>query len=300
MELRHYKYFVALAEELNFRRAAARLHMEQPPLSRQIRQLEEELGVPLFHRNSKGVALTEAGQVFLEQARIILSQSEQATQLVQQLHTVQKPTLTIGFSMCAFDRLVPNLVQDFRGLYPDVEVRLSELSSQAQAEALIVGEIDCGFLHLPIAQPELVTETLLKEPIVVVLPKSHPLVEQDVISLRSLAQESFILCPEATKPDWYRAILKACEQAGFQPNVVQEITPPNAILSFVSAGAGIAFLTSEYHLENASEVVFRPLEEPVPMLEIAIAWHPKHAAIPLKNFLEVTRSINQTTLNLVR
>lgn len=287
MELRHYKYFIIVAEELNFRRAAARLYMGQPPLSRQIRQVEEELGVSLLNRNPKGLTLTEAGQVFLEQARMILAQSEQAIQLVQKLHGTQKTVLTVGFSMCAFDRLLPALVQSFRGLFPDVEVRLSEMSSSEQAEALMVGGIDCGFLHLPIAQSELAAETLLKESVVVVLPKSHPLVDQEVISLRSLAEESFILCPESTKPDWYRTIINACHQAGFQPKIIQEITPPNAMISFVAAGAGIAFLTSAYHIESTTDVVFRPLEEPTPMLEIAIAWHPQRMSIALKDFLEM-------------
>ena len=293
MELRHCKYFVAVAEELNFRRAARRLHMEQPPLSRQIRQLEAEFGVDLFYRNKQEVRLTEAGQAFLEQARLTLAQAEQAIQTVKQMGRAQPVTLTVGYSMCAFDRLLPKMIQTFRQTYPEVEVRLSEMSSAAQAQALMADEISCGFLHLPLAHDGLITETLLKEPVVAVLPTSHALAEQEIISLRSLADEAFILCPEQTKPDWRREIMNACNRAGFQPKIVQEVSPPNAIVSFVAAGAGISLLSSEYYIEQMADVVFRPLEEPTPILEIAIAWRSGHHSPALTNFIKVARSLNR-------
>ncbi len=136
--------------------------------------------------------LTEAGQVFLEQARLTLAQAEQAKQMVQQIGQAQATTLNVGFSMCAFDRLLPKIVQSFRASFPAVKVCLSEMASAEQVQALITGEIDCGFLHLSIVEDSLATETLLKESVVVALPKSHPLAVQDIISLRSLAHESFM------------------------------------------------------------------------------------------------------------
>lgn len=296
MELRHCKYFVAVAEELNFRKAALRLHMEQPPLSRQIRQLERELGVELLQRDRRGVKLTQAGEIFLEQARLTVAQAEQAIKTVKQVVQSQPAVLTVGYSMCAFDRLLPKIVQSFRQSCPEVEIRLLELSSAAQVEALLAGEIDCGFLHLPIARGGLIAETLLKETVVAVLPKSHPLAGQEVISLRSLASESFIMCPQSVKPDWHRDIIKACQGAGFYPNIVQEVTSPNAIVSFVAEGAGISFLTSGYYTDRSADVVFIPLTEPTPILEIAIAWQRDRQPLALTNFIKTVRTLKPSQL----
>lgn len=278
MELRHLKYFVTVAEELNFRRAAERLYMEQPPLSRQIRQLEEELGVELFHRTRQGVILTVAGQAFLEEARLTLDQADQAVQTAKQFSYKKQSSLAIGFSICAFHRVLPEIVQAFRQRHPEAEVNLLEMQTPAQVQALLTNEIDVGFLHLPIQEERIETATVLREPIVVVLPKSHPLTALPSIPLRSLANEPFVLFPQNVKSEFHQQLMNLCQQVGFQPKVVQEATPPEVAISFVEAGAGISLVIASYQNKHTSGVVYRPLESPIPMLEIALAWRKNDVA----------------------
>jgi DNA-binding transcriptional LysR family regulator len=289
MELRHLRYFVTVAEELNFRRAAQRLYMEQPPLSRQIRQLEEEIDVELFHRTKRGVTLTEAGQAFLEQARLTLSQAEQAVQAAKQADKTKRASLTVGFSICAFSRVLPEIVQAFRQGFPDIDVNLIEIPTPSQVQALMANEIEIGFLHLPINQDELMTETLLREPVMVVLPETHPLAALPSVSLRSLANEPFVLFPRHIKPEFYEHIMSACQQAGFQPKVVQEVTPPDVAVSFVGAGAGVSLVAAGYQNKQSSGVVFRTLEEPTAVLEIGVAWRQGNSSPVLSSFLNIVR-----------
>ncbi len=183
MELRQLKYFLAVAEELNFRRAAEKLYMQQPPLSRQIRQLETELGVELFHRTKRSVSLTKAGQAFLDEARLTLAQAQRAANAAQQ--AVAKNKLTVGFSICAFDRVLPELIQKFRQQHPETQVNLTEMSKEEQIQALLTNKIDVGFCYAPITNPELDSVNILSEPLAVVLPPDHPLVEQEKIEMRS-------------------------------------------------------------------------------------------------------------------
>lgn len=286
MELRHLKYFVTVAEELNFRRAASRLYMEQPPLSRQIRQLEEELGVMLLHRSKQGVMLTEAGKAFLDEARLTLAQAERAAKAARQAIGVQKQ-LAIGFSICAFNRVLPEIIQAFRQEHPETKVTLTEMSTVMQIQALLNEEIDIGFLYTPIEQAQITTMTLLKEPLVVALPAEHPLAAQAVLDLRSLAHESFILCPQHVKPDLYNHIMNACQQAGFQPNIVQEASPPEVVLGLVESRMGIALTAAGAQTRHKLNVVYRPLKEPVPMLEIAAGWRREQSSNVLKQFIEV-------------
>ncbi len=182
MELRQLKYFVTVAEELNFRRAAEKLYIQQPPLSRQIRQLETELGVELFHRTKRSVSLTEAGQALLNEARLTLAQAQRAVNAAQQTQTNK---LTIGFSLCAFDRVLPEIITTFRQQYPENRINLTEMSKEKQIQALFKNQIDIGFCYAPITQPELASLTILSEPLVVVLPSDHCLAQQEQIELRS-------------------------------------------------------------------------------------------------------------------
>ena len=177
MELRQLKYFVAVAEELNFRRAAEKLYMQQPPLSRQIRQLETELGVELFHRTKRSVSLTAAGQAFLAEARLTLTQAQRAAFAARQAVPTDK--LTIGFSICAFDRVLPEIIHKFRQQYRETQVNLTEMSKEKQIQALLDRQIDIGFCYAPINNPQLDSVNILSEPLAVVLPPNHPLVHQE-------------------------------------------------------------------------------------------------------------------------
>ena len=234
MELRQLKYFVAVAEELNFRRAAEKLYMQQPPLSRQIRQLETELGVELFYRTKRSVALTEAGKAFLDEAKLTLVQAQRAINAVK-----TKSSLTIGFSICAFDSILPELIQEYRRQYPETEVNLTEMSKEKQIAALLNHQIDLGFCYAPISQPELEFTTILSEPLVVVLPFNHFLAEREQIELRSLQNESFILCPREIKPDVRQQIEQLCLEAGFELKTAREASLPEVQLRLVESGMGI-------------------------------------------------------------
>ncbi|MEH2454708.1 LysR family transcriptional regulator [Nostoc sp.] len=283
MELRQLKYFVTVAEELNFRRAAERLFMEQPPLSRQIRQLENELQVELFHRSKRGVTLTLSGQAFLDEARLTLAQAERAAKAAQQAS--QPQALAIGFSICAFNRVLPKLIQAYRQQYPDVVVTLTELSSEAQIQALLNNAIDIGFVHAPIVHLDLLTFTFLSEPLVVALPPDHSLVDHEQIDLRSLATEPFIICSEAVKPEMYAQVMQLCHQTGFSPRIVQEASSPEVLLGLVASGMGICLVAEGAEIRHRAGVIYRPLSTPTPILEIAAAWRKQSVSLILKDFL---------------
>jgi DNA-binding transcriptional LysR family regulator len=288
MELRQLKYFVTVAEELNFRRAAERLYMEQPPLSRQIKQLEEELGVELFERSKRGVLLTDAGTAFLDEARLTLAQAERALSSARKAVERRQQNITIGFSICAFNRVLPEIIQEFRHNYPDAKVTLTEMSSQHQVRALLDEKIDIGFIHSPVEQKEIEILTLLCEPIVVALPSSHPLTKQEIISFTELVNEPFIICPQHVKPDLYAQIINLCQKAGFTPNIVQEASPPEVMLNFVESGMGISLVAAGAETRHKLNIVYRPLDV-APMLEIAAVWLKGDISKVLREFLSVVK-----------
>ena len=282
MELRQLKYFVAVAEELNFRRAAEKLYMQQPPLSRQIRQLETELGVELFHRTKRSVSLTSAGAAFLDEARLTLAQAQRAINAVQ----ASTDKLTIGFSLCAYDRIVPEIIHRFRQQYAKAQVNLTEMSKEKQIEALLNKQIDIGFCYAPITQIELESIAISSEPLMAVLPTNHPLAKREKIELRSLQAESFILCPEDIKPDVRQQIKQLCIQAGFELKVDREASPPEAQLRLVESGMGVSLLTSSSQTRHNAQVVYRPLIDPVPTLEIAAVWRKSDRSTALSHFIQ--------------
>lgn len=280
MELRQLKYFVAVAEELNFRRAAEKLYIQQPPLSRQIQHLERELGVKLFHRTKKSVSLTEAGKAFLDEAKLTLAQAQRAISVVK---TKSTSTLTIGFSICAFDRIIPDLIHQFRQEYPETDINLTEMSKEKQIAALLNRQIDLGFCYAPITQPELESVTILSEPLAVVLPLDHPLAQQEQIELRSLQNESFILCPQDIKPDVRQQIEQLCISAGFELKIAQEASPPEVQLRLVESGMGISLMSSGSQTRHRAKVVYRSIANFTPKLKIAAFWHRDLQSIVLDN-----------------
>ncbi|MBE9171389.1 LysR family transcriptional regulator [Pleurocapsales cyanobacterium LEGE 06147] len=294
MELRHLRYFVAVAEELHFGRAAQRLHMAQQPLSRQIRNLEDELGVQLFYRTKRTVRLTEIGAVFLAEVKKTLKQAEQAISLAQQTSRGEIGRLAIGFTGSALNTVLPQIVRQFKTRYPKVELVLESLRTNEQVIALLSGQIQVGLLHPPIAADAiLVLKTLYCEQLVVALPNTHPLARgtPEPISIRDLASESFILFPRRVGPFLYDQIVSFCQQRGFSPNVVQEVVPQQTILGLVAVGIGVSLIHASASCIGQSGVVVRHLIEPTPELELAIAWHPETTNPALSGFLEVVGEI---------
>lgn len=291
MELRHLRYFVTVAEELHFGRAAQRLQIAQPPLSQQIRQLEEELGVQLFHRTKRSVQLTEAGQLFLEEASQILTRAEQAIQIVQRADRGETGRLTLGFVGSATYSVLPVVLKVFRRRFPEVLLSLHEMTTTQQVQALHEDRIHLGFVRPPIYEQELMIESILKEPFVAVLPEFHRLANETQISLRSLANDPFILFPRYLGSGFYDQIVNMCQQVSFQPQVAQEAIQMQTIISLVAAELGVALVPASVQNLQRVGVVYKALAESTSQVELAMVWRPDKISSVLQKFLEVTRQV---------
>ena len=292
MELRHLRYFVAVAEELHFGRAAKRLCITQQPLSRQIKDLEEELGVELFYRTKRTVRLTEVGEIFLVETIKILQQADYAVELVKQASQGKIGRITVGFTGSALNIVLPAAVRQFKQLYPQVDLTLKRMQTPEQVEALNNGQIDLGLLHPPIEDNTLILETIYREQLVVALPDNHPLAKDASvpISLKQLANESFIIFPRHIGSVLYDRIITLCQQASFSPNIIQEAIPQQTILGLVAAEIGVSLIHSSVRTLGRIGVVFKDLIEPTPILETAVAWNPNTTNLVLPSFIEITRA----------
>src|SRR5574340_256525 len=242
MELRHLRYFVAVAEELHFGRAAARLGTAQPPLSQQIRQLEGELGVELLARTRRRVELTEAGRVFLDEARGILQRVTQATSAARRAARGETGSLAIGVVASATYGLLPRVVRAFRERHPDVALTMSVMSTGAQVAALRAGQLQLAVARPPFGDETLVAEPLHEEPVVAAIPSGHRLSAKRSLPLRALAGEPFVLFPRDRRPGWYDFVLGLCREAGFEPVVGQDAPELATALALVAAGDGVTLV----------------------------------------------------------
>ncbi len=273
VELRHLRYFVAVAEELHFGRAAARLHISQPPLSMQIRALEESLGVQLLLRTQRRVSLTQAGSVFLDEARQILARTESAMLLAMRASRGEVGNLTIGFISTADYNVLPPLLREFRSRAPDVRLTLHESTTDRQLADLVDGRIDVGFVHPPVEDLRLAYRTIYREPLLAALPASHPLAHaRGKIRLAALADTPFILFPRPLAPSLYDAVVSFCRSAGFSPRIDQEAVQMQTIVSLVSAEIGVALIPASLRHLGRTGVVYKALIERSPDTEIGIAW----------------------------
>lgn len=293
MELRHLHYFIAVAEELHFSRAAERLHISQPPLSQQIRSLEDELGVKLFERTKRQVHLTEAGKAFLERSYGVLAQLEQAIEVTQRIGQGEVGRLAFRFVDSATYTLLPDILRAFREQFPAVELRLHELTTAQQIHALYHNQIDVGVVRSAIIEPGLSTECVLQESLVLALPQTHPLSAQTKVSLSTLVDESFILFPAKLGPVFYEQIMNLCQQAGFRPKVAQEAIQMQTIVGLVAAELGIAFVPASSQNLHRSGVIYRPLQEQTPQTGLYLAWRQHDSAPVIGAFLGLARKTKQ-------
>lgn len=291
MELRHLRYFVTVAEELHFGRAAKRLRMTQPPLSQQIRQLEEELGVQLFRRLGRNVELTDAGRVFLDEAQQTLAQADHAIQNARRAARGEIGKLNIGLVVTAAYSVVPSVLHVFRERYPTVKVILHELTTPEQTQGLHDEQIDVGFLRLPVFSNVLEVETVFREPLVVALPEKHPLAANEDISLEALANEQFILSPPRLRLAWHDQIMCLCQQAGFIPQIAQQAVHVETIMGLVAVGMGITLLPASIGEWRRRGVVYKPLADVNVMVDMAVAWRKKNTNSVVSAFLEVVREV---------
>lgn len=297
MELRHLRYFIVLAEELNFSRAAQRLHIAQPPLSQQIRSLENELGLQLFDRTTRPLQLTPAGQVFLEKARQVFTQVEQATVLAKRASRGEIGQLRVGINTSIANSVLPDILRTFCDRFPEVDLVLHEQASYQQLQELCDRHIDVGFVNLHHLQSidekddTLSFISILQEPFVIVLPENHPLAQQTQVSLTALANEVFILPPAHLPSGLYYQITSLCQHVGFSPKVRQEATWMSTVLSLVAGGVGISLLPANAQNLQRTGVVFRLIQEQSPIFQMAMVWRRNDSCIVLRNFLEVARNL---------
>ncbi|MEO6527053.1 MAG: LysR substrate-binding domain-containing protein [Gemmatimonadaceae bacterium] len=294
MELRHLRYFIAVAEELNFGRAAERLHIAQPPLSRQIRDLEREIGVPLFERVPRGVELTPAGSAFLHEARLTLTQAERAQRSAQRAARGETGRLRVGFVEAAtHSGILPDVLSFFRAHMPSIGLSLCELDQLHQAEAFQDGRIDLGILHsAPLdADRWLRVEKIYTEPVVLAVPKSHRLGGRSRFTLASLADESFVLFPRRVEPAMYDDIISSCRTAGFSPRIVQEANGWHTLASLVSAGVGLGFVPRSITEFQQRGVVYRPMRDLAVQMSLSAVWKRAERSPVRERFVTALRAV---------
>jgi DNA-binding transcriptional LysR family regulator len=289
MELRHLRYFVVVAEELNITRAAKLLQMAQPPLSQQIHQLEEELGVTLFHRSKRRIELTDAGQVFLEEARRTLAQAEHARRMAQRAQRSEIGRLVMGFVSEATYDLLPTMLQAYRARFPQVEIVLREMTTMQQVQALQKGSIHLGMLRPPIPETGLNLQIVREEPFVVVLPPTTRFAPSEQLPLSALSEEPFVLFPRAISPGVYDQVINLCNQAGFSPIIVQEATELHTILGLVAVGIGVSLLPASARLLRSQGVIYQAFPQTGTQASTALAWRHDSRSSVLFTFLDVAK-----------
>jgi DNA-binding transcriptional LysR family regulator len=300
MELRHLRYFIAVADELSFSRAAERLRIAQPPLSQQIQALETELDVKLFDRKKRPLQLTLAGQAFLEEARVMLTQLQQAVQKTQRIHQGELGSLTIGFTSSIANGILPNILRSFRQQYPAVKLVLREGNSAFQIQGLRDRQTDIVFVYqdpVPLEVHDLEFMRLSQESLVVALPQSHRLSTQPNIALIDLVDEEFIMPLRQMVSGLPEQIRYLCAQAGFVPKVAQEATFMVTILGLVAGEIGISVLPSSVQNLHRKGVVYRPIQEQTTVNQLNAVWRCHSLSPILQQFLEVTQAVSGDELN---
>jgi DNA-binding transcriptional LysR family regulator len=259
MELRQLRYFTILARELHFGRAAGALHMTQPPLTRQVQELERELGVVLFDRNNRNVKLTESGKVLLAEATRILQLVEKAKETVARAERGEIGRLMVGYIGSAAYSLLPRALRELRRTHPNVELALIEMTTPDQCEALSSGTIDAAIMRPSLTALQFDTAEIVSEPFAVALPSDHPKARAGKIHIRDLREEGFIMLPSTASGGLPRQVRELCLRAKFEPKVVQVANQTLSILGLVGSGAGIAIVPSSAHEMTIPNVTYRTL-----------------------------------------
>jgi DNA-binding transcriptional LysR family regulator len=287
MELRQLRYFVAVGEELHFGRAALRLNLAQPALSRQIQNLEEDLGVALFRRDRRRVELTDAGRRFLDDARAILAKLDEAVAHTRSVERGEAGRLEIGHAPAADLALLPRLVSAFRSRAPNVQLVLRNISGPDLHLAVREGRVQIGLLRLPIDDPALETITLIAERLVAVLPAAHRLATQSEISVRDLAREPIVLFPRHLGARYHDTIAAFCANAGgFKLTLRQESDTIHSTLGLVAAGVGISLQPESIRTMPRTDVVYRTIRESPYCVETGIAFARGQQSLLVRRFVE--------------
>jgi DNA-binding transcriptional LysR family regulator len=292
MELRHLRYFVAVAENLNFTRAAAKLHLAQPSLTRQIHNLEEEIGVRLLNRSKSQVALTEEGRAFLLDARRILVLATESVQAVQRLSRGETGQLNIGYSSNFNFELLPQTLGAFRRTFPHVALNLFDMTPAEQFRALETRKIDLGFVGLrpPASTRGLQWESIGGHRTVVVLRANHPLARKRHVKLAELKSMFFVGMSEKTHPGFRDWLCETCRPAGFTPRILQDAEWEPALMTFVAEGLGVTLAREHIKRLPHPGVAYRPLTPPV-KTDYCIAWNRGNDTRALQQYIEVVKHL---------
>lgn len=298
MELRHLRYFIAVAEELNFSRAALRLYTAQPSLSQQIKDLEEEIGVKLFNRTKRKVELTEEGNVFLEQARLTIAQADRAVQLTQQAHLSKQRILKIGFLTAAEIRIFPTILPSFRVQYPHFKIEFALLGDAEQHQALKKSELDIIFTRQKVNHKSVIDQVIFKDELSLILPKNHPLAQLETIPLKALETVDFIMPTSPTFLIMNQVVHEFTQQHQIQLNVQQYAKTIIDSLTLINSGTGCSILPKYVDpFSSLPNVTIRPFDTDLPTLDIVMSYRQDDTSTALKCFLDMLNSIlDQHTL----
>jgi DNA-binding transcriptional LysR family regulator len=291
VELRQLRYFVAIVEEGGFSRAAERLHVSQPPLSTQIKSLEDEIGVRLFERSNRGVSVTAAGAVFYEEVAAVLARLEHARNKTLQVGRGAVGSLSVGFVSIADYGILPPALKSFRAQFPLVEVHLHELTTDAQVRELRAATLDVGIGLAPVDEPDLEFKSLLREELVLAAPSGHPAVNGDgAVDMRTLSKASFIVPPRDVAPGLYDLTISYCRSFGFAPQIGQNARQMQTVIGLVSCGMGVALVPSSVRNLKRTGVQYRRLRGKPPLVEIGIL-RPRDSDSPIReNFVAALTS----------
>ncbi|BBU32921.1 LysR family transcriptional regulator (plasmid) [Burkholderia sp. THE68] len=287
MELRHLRYFVAVAEERNFTRAAQRLHIAQPPLSRQIQQLEETLGVQLFERNSRPLKLTETGKFFYSHAVQLLAQTAELESMTRRVGNIER-SLSVGFVGSTLYGMLPKIIRRFRDENATVELSLHEMSTMDQIRALKDGRIDVGFGRIRHEDANIRRVILREEQMIVALPVGHPLsLAKPVLALRDLINETLIIFPKAPRPSYADQVLSAFQDRALAPRKIYEVRELQIALGLVAAGEGISIVPSSVYGLKRDDVSYKELDDPTLVSPIIMSMRALDESRDIKEMLEL-------------
>ena len=292
MELRHLRYFMAVAEDLSFTKAAAKLHLAQPSLTRQIHNLEEEIGVRLLNRSKSQVALTEEGRSFLADARRILALATESILAVQRLSRGETGQLNIAYLSNSDFELLPETLGAFRQAFPHIALNLFDMAPAEQFHALEARKIDLGFVGLPppATMEHLRWESIARHRTVVVLPAHHLLARKPRVGLRELKTMFFVGMSEKTHPGFRKWLSETCQQAGFTPRILQDADLEPALMTFVAEGLGVSLAREHIKKLPHPGVAFRPLTPPVKS-DYCIAWNRANDSRALQQYVEIVKNL---------
>jgi DNA-binding transcriptional LysR family regulator len=291
MELRHLRYFVAVAETLHFGQAAARLRIAQPSLSHQIRQLEDDLQVGLLRRTKRRVELTDAGRLFLQEAREIIARADRATVIARRMGSVDAHRLRVGVGYCSDQSDIAALLGAFNAQQRAIQVETKTLSVPAQLAALVDGQLDVAFVRPPVSDHSLMSEVMIREALVLALPPKHRLASRSRLPLSAVANELFILPPHDVVPVFHDTVLKACRAAGFAPHAPHEADHLHMVLGLVAAGAGVALVPASASKIQHGRVTYRTLHPAPERLETALAWRRGDKSPAVAEFITTARRV---------